>query len=364
MPVTIAGMHRSGTSMVARMLNLAGLDLGPVDQLIQPAADNPEGFWESVPFVSLNQDLMEELGGGWHAPADLPPGWEQAESLNSWRERAARLPAQLGLKEPWGWKDPRNSITLPFWRSLWPSLRIVVCVRHPLEVASSLLERNQFPLLRGLNLWLDYYRRLFDATSPAERVVTHYESYFRDPEAELRRVLTALEMPANEERVRAGCAAVVRSLRHSEFGRDDLDAVEAPEGVAKMYSQLLEEAALPPENTPRNPTAVRHTRALIRQERLNEKQQRRIEELETQVLDLARDLDQTQHRLNLWMLFGDQRDRAARLMELRLNSKRHRYADKVAGFLQKVADPLGRKYRDRSEDDLLHEAAPSARPTV
>src|ERR1700730_3368996 len=67
--VCIAGAHRSGTSMLTRLLHACGLHLGPKDQLMSPQADNPEGFWEHLGFVALNDQLLSELGGAW----DLPP---------------------------------------------------------------------------------------------------------------------------------------------------------------------------------------------------------------------------------------------------------------------------------------------------
>jgi hypothetical protein len=42
-PVAIVGMHRSGTSMVAKLLQQAGLNLGDEGDLMPPAAENPEG---------------------------------------------------------------------------------------------------------------------------------------------------------------------------------------------------------------------------------------------------------------------------------------------------------------------------------
>lgn len=42
--VCVIGMHRSGTSLVTRILNLLGVDLGPAEQLMAPyAVDNPKG---------------------------------------------------------------------------------------------------------------------------------------------------------------------------------------------------------------------------------------------------------------------------------------------------------------------------------
>lgn len=39
--ICIIGMHRSGTSMIARLLNLCGLDLGSSDQWMDPHESNP-----------------------------------------------------------------------------------------------------------------------------------------------------------------------------------------------------------------------------------------------------------------------------------------------------------------------------------
>ena len=65
----ITGAHRSGTSMVARLLHTCGLDLGPKADLMPPAFDNPDGFWEKLNFVAMNDELLNELSGAW----DLPP---------------------------------------------------------------------------------------------------------------------------------------------------------------------------------------------------------------------------------------------------------------------------------------------------
>src|SRR5262245_50531861 len=107
MPVAIAGMHRSGTSMVTRLLNLCGLNLGPAEHLMESSPDNPEGFWESLPFVRINEELLHSLGGEWDRPPEEMRDWAAAVELAAYRERAANLPAELSLKEPWGWKDPR-----------------------------------------------------------------------------------------------------------------------------------------------------------------------------------------------------------------------------------------------------------------
>ena len=136
----IAGAHRSGTSMVTRLLHTCGLDLGPASDLMPSAPDNPDGFWENLNFVAMNDELLNELGGAW----DLPPRATRFadKRFDAVRVRARLLVSAFSQSKVWGWKDPRNSLTLPFWRAIVPKLRTIIVVRNPLEAAYSLHQRN------------------------------------------------------------------------------------------------------------------------------------------------------------------------------------------------------------------------------
>src|SRR5205809_285670 len=67
--ICVTGMHRSGTSMVARLLSLCGVYLGSPENLSRSAPDNRDGFWENPDFVELNDNLLAMVHAGW----DLPP---------------------------------------------------------------------------------------------------------------------------------------------------------------------------------------------------------------------------------------------------------------------------------------------------
>jgi len=56
--ICIAGAHRSGKSMLARLLRACGLYLGPKDALMPPQADNPDGFWEREDTPSVLRTLQ------------------------------------------------------------------------------------------------------------------------------------------------------------------------------------------------------------------------------------------------------------------------------------------------------------------
>jgi hypothetical protein len=220
MAIAVAGMHRSGTSMVARLLNLAGVSLGPERDMIPAGPDNPEGFWEHAGFVAVNDEILARLGGTCLTPPPMPASWELRPEIDLLRGVAAAFVARVAGAEPWGWKDPRNSLTLPFWQRLIPDLRVVVCVRNPLEVAASLGARNGIPPDVALDLWLTHYVRLMAAADRC--VVTHYDAYFDDPASELARVLSLLGIRSARREVAAACASVLPRLRHTRWTTRDL----------------------------------------------------------------------------------------------------------------------------------------------
>lgn len=238
-PVCIAGMHRSGTSMVAKLLHRAGLYLGAPADLMPPAEENPEGFFEHLGFVRLNDELLNAAGAGWDCPPPAGFAWDDP-ALDPFRERARQLAAPLQAAGAWGWKDPRNSLTIPFWRSALGPLRVVVVVRNPLEVVTSLDRRNGFSSALGLTLWQLYAERVLADTTPEERLVTHFDSYFLRPREELERVLSWLGLKDAEAPESADAA--LSALRHHRRSARDLFEHGFPAAVIDLYRQLSREA--------------------------------------------------------------------------------------------------------------------------
>ncbi len=243
MPVCITGMHRSGTSMVARMLNLAGLYLGQSDRIMPAANDNPNGFWEHLDFVQINDEILSFFGGSWDKIPQLPEDWTSAPLLYSIRKKASDLIKEMSLISPWGWKDPRNSITYPFWKILVPEMKVVFALRNPAEVAFSLQRRNGFSLEYGLNLWYEYNKLLLSATEPAQRIITHYDAYFQDSKAELTRLLVWLNWQADEKQIAEACSALAANLRHHQHASTTVLDSKQFGHVLELYQSLSEEAA-------------------------------------------------------------------------------------------------------------------------
>ncbi len=241
MPVCIAGMARSGTSLCTRMLNLCGVYLGEEADLLPPAPDNPDGFWENIRFVSVNEELLSMYGGAWDCPPTIPLD-DRSEQFARLRAKAEATLETFADREPWGWKDPRNSLTLPFWRRYFPETNVVICLRNPLEVAQSLYKRSWYSTELSLTLWYVYNRRLMDAIPPDRRIITHYDAYFDDPEREIRRVLDFLALPVADDRIAAACASVTRGSRHHRFTTQQMRDADVTPAILDLYTTMCDAA--------------------------------------------------------------------------------------------------------------------------
>jgi hypothetical protein len=132
-----------------------------------------------------------------------------------YREKAQHIIDQFKDHTTWGWKDPRNSLTIDFWKSMLPMQKVIVCVRNPLEVVQSLSKRGYSSPRFGLNLWLSYNKHLLEAIPPESRIITHFDSYFSNPGGELKRVLDFLEIPITEEKFTYALTSISLPLRHN-----------------------------------------------------------------------------------------------------------------------------------------------------
>ena len=133
-PLIITGMHRSGTSLIARFAHKSGIDLG--DRLLEAKKSNIHGHYEDIQILKFHRDILErELGHQmWvdHIPLTTARDRELAMALITARQH----------KPTWGWKDPRTCLFLDFWGDLLPDAHFLFVVRNPKLVLSSLGRRG------------------------------------------------------------------------------------------------------------------------------------------------------------------------------------------------------------------------------
>ncbi|HVU02368.1 MAG TPA: hypothetical protein VHE30_11480 [Polyangiaceae bacterium] len=169
----IVGMHRSGTSCLAGTLQESGLHLGEV---ITEAPHNAKGNRENRRIMDLQEAVLVHSGGS----------WERIPERLAWTDEHRRARDEIIRSYgdgPFGFKDPRTLVTLPFWQEVIPEMRFVGTFRHPSLVVRSLLARNGGDPAHWLGLWAAYNERLlalhaaepfpvlrFDVTAEAYRL--------------------------------------------------------------------------------------------------------------------------------------------------------------------------------------------------
>jgi len=136
-PIVVIGMHRSGTTFLAQVLERSGVLMGR-DMI---------AYAESRFFQRCNEDLLARKQAHWDKPAttdERPLLYNTREHFTrygSLRKHPLGWPSML-TKKGWGWKDPRNTFTLGSWLKIFPSLHAIHICRNGLDVAQSLHERN------------------------------------------------------------------------------------------------------------------------------------------------------------------------------------------------------------------------------
>lgn len=237
--VCVLGMHRSGTSLTAQVLHRLGVHLGNPLNIAGPHPANASGFWENIRLKDINEAILALRGGTWFAPRRLRGRWRRDGRLAPLEERARRvLEEEFGRSRRWGWKDPRNCITLPFWQRLLPPMRYVLCVRHPVSVARSLAARDGLSPLRSLRLWWLYNAAALRHAEQRRLLVVHYEGYFRDPDAVVEALARFIGVRPPEAGAAMARQAIDPSLCHHAVEGDAGAGVLLPGRVSLLYRSL------------------------------------------------------------------------------------------------------------------------------
>src|SRR5687767_11988942 len=126
--VIVAGMHRSGTSFLGRLLHLAGIDMG--EDLLGPNESNPHGHFEDTALLELQRDILRRENRGEDQWVLRPPKItaEDKARAHAYVEGRRRASAQGVV---WGWKEPRTCMFLDLWAELLPGAYFLFPFRRP-----------------------------------------------------------------------------------------------------------------------------------------------------------------------------------------------------------------------------------------
>ncbi|MGB5634711.1 MAG: glycosyltransferase, partial [Waterburya sp.] len=158
--VIMTGMHRSGTSLTASLLQNAGINIG--DRLMAENTGNAKGHFEDLDFVEFHQNVLQSQGisvAGWTEQ-------KQVQVQPQYLAKAQNLILARQEHQIWGWKDPRTTLFLDFWSQLIPDARYVFVYRSPWSVVDSLFRRGDVVFRTNPNFavqqWCNYNQTILD----------------------------------------------------------------------------------------------------------------------------------------------------------------------------------------------------------
>jgi glycosyltransferase involved in cell wall biosynthesis len=254
MQLLVLGMHRSGTSAVTRLLNLAGAYFGPEGIATEPNEENPKGFWERRDVRAVCDGLLHGGGFDWWKLVGFDPAALPAEVLEEGLDGFRSVLDDLDGHRPWVLKEPRLCVLAPVLLPLLDAPVVVHVAREPLEVARSMHQRDGFPVQAALALWELYTVRAFEASTGLPRLIVHHEELLADPVATTRKLVEdlsalgveGLTAPSDDEvlgfvsgdlhRQRAD-----RSLRHARLNQQQAELAAAVDDA-----EVLVPGAVPP----------------------------------------------------------------------------------------------------------------------
>ena len=238
-PMIVIGMHRSGTSLVTRLLRGVG---GYVGSVLEPNS-------EAVVFIRFNDCILGCLNASWFMVSDDYDSnalknnstvwlkvlsnqkmlWSEffkdfgADGVENNYQRGEYLGPDKSILELmlthkwhlpqcgrllWGWKDPRNTFTLPTWLMLFPNARILHVIRNGIDAALSLWRRARksgegaprcLDLSYCFKLWERYVSEglKWRSLAPSQYHEVRYEDLLYDPSKYLERLLSFMGMPTD-----------------------------------------------------------------------------------------------------------------------------------------------------------------------
>lgn len=238
--VVVLGMHRSGTSLIAGILEKLGVNMG--ERQVGVHWSNPLGHYENIDFVKMDDKILEKAGGTW----DNPPDVSKILELSSDKELMQEIENVVKKNEDviWGWKVPTTSLTIELYLPFLTNPHFIICYRDPEAIAKSLKKRDDMDREKALQL-TDFYvksiKDFFERHPELKYIEIHYEDVVRNPKEAIWKLIDFLGLKPTQEQI-----------------NDALSLVLPPEEIEKLKKELKKkELVLLLKDMIKNPYLIR-----------------------------------------------------------------------------------------------------------
>lgn len=242
--IFVAGMGRSGTSSLARLLSMCGAVLPR--KLLGPSTSNPSGHWEPLVALNLNDAFLAANRSSWWDPSlrlqvDSTLSLERREQLA--KKITKFLERELGKGDLVVIKEPRIPALFDHWlaaaRRSGFMCKVIHIYRHPEEVASSLHARDQLTKEHSYLLWIKYNLLSERYARDCPRAFISYDDLLRNWHHSVRQLNETLALNLDLPSPHATGEFVLPELRHHVVDTKTIDDPTPGLWVARVYAVLL-----------------------------------------------------------------------------------------------------------------------------
>lgn len=244
--ILVLGMHRSGTSVVTRLLSLMGAGLPKT--LLGQNEGNQRGHWESRLIIEHHDNVLEELESNWMDYRPLRLNRITQKRRNSYMSDMADLfKSEHSDQNLSVVKEPRICrFTALYIKALEKALIAPFCVlviRNPLEVAASITKRDGLITQHGLLLWLSHMLITERESRNQKRHCLIFDKVLKNPTHEMQALQDALDIdfpyPVKDV-VDEIEAFITPNLKRNSIETEALDLNVMTQGwVSQCYQALL-----------------------------------------------------------------------------------------------------------------------------
>lgn len=196
--VVVLGNAKSGTSLVAGILHILGVDIGK--KFVEADEYNPKGYFEDYDFVNLTDAIFKAAKSNyWNFPS-REKLLAQRDNFDQQMQKLIRKKEQG--KRIWGWKDPWVNILVELFLPHLTNPHFIIIFRNSLAIARSSVTftkgkqrefwvKHPITLFHGLKL-ANFYDRIildfFEKYPKLSRLFLAFEEIIDNPVRETKKI--------------------------------------------------------------------------------------------------------------------------------------------------------------------------------